>query len=200
MTDRYFVEGAEKINDSAETLNWYRNLYHCENETTERGIVARAINDILPEYVHQKAEIKRLEYTLMGVMHSVDKWLEGDELKQDETNRAATMREKTLKIVEKQQAEFDILIRKKEALRDEIAELQAKNDELTKENSELHKICTRAIKSYKETRVESMAELTKDIIHNILPQYLYGHDEAALRIGFAISERARELAGEIWHL
>ena len=60
MTDRYFVEGAEKINDSAETLNWYRNLYHCENETTERGIVARAINDILPEYVHQKAEIERL--------------------------------------------------------------------------------------------------------------------------------------------
>lgn len=158
------------------------------------------ITEFVVENDRLQAEIERLEYILMGVMHSVDKWLDSDELKQDEVNRAATMREKTLQIVEKQQAEFDILIRKKEALRDEIAELQAKNDELTKENSELHKICTRAIKSYKETRVESMAELTKDIIHNILPQYLYGHDEAALRIGFAISERARELAGEIWHL
>ena len=42
-----------------------------------------------------------LELVLLGVMHSVDKWLEGDELKQDEVNRAATMREKTLKIIEK---------------------------------------------------------------------------------------------------
>lgn len=41
-----------------------------------------------------------LEYILWGVMHSVDKWLEGEELAQDEVNRAATMREKTLKIVE----------------------------------------------------------------------------------------------------
>lgn len=41
-----------------------------------------------------------LEYTLMGVMHSVDKWLEGDELEQDEVNRAVTMREKTLQIIE----------------------------------------------------------------------------------------------------
>ena len=61
MTDRYFVEEAKKINDSAEILNWYRNLYHCESETTERGVMARAINDILPEYARQKAEIERLQ-------------------------------------------------------------------------------------------------------------------------------------------
>lgn len=47
------------------------------------------------------AEINRLEYTLLGVMHSVDKWLDGDELKQNEVDRAATMREKTLQIVER---------------------------------------------------------------------------------------------------
>lgn len=57
------------------------------------------------------AEIKRLEYTLLGVMHSVDKWLEGDELKQDEVNRAATMREKTLQIVESKTAEIERLKR-----------------------------------------------------------------------------------------
>ena len=33
-------------------------------------------------------------YIILGVMHSVDKWLDGKELEQDEVNRAATMREK----------------------------------------------------------------------------------------------------------
>lgn len=42
----------------------------------------------------------RLTYTLYGVMHSVDKWLDGNELKQDEVTRAATMREKVLRIIE----------------------------------------------------------------------------------------------------
>lgn len=39
-------------------------------------------------------------YILLGVMHSVDKWLDGKELEQDEVNRAATMREKVLRIIE----------------------------------------------------------------------------------------------------
>ena len=60
MTDMVFVDGAEQINDSAEILNWYRNLYHTENPNTERGLMARALNDILPEYVRQKAEIEAL--------------------------------------------------------------------------------------------------------------------------------------------
>ena len=55
----------------------------------------------------QKAERKDLFYKLEGVMHSVDKWLDGDELKQDEVNRAATMREKTLQIMEQQKADVD---------------------------------------------------------------------------------------------
>lgn len=49
------------------------------------------------------------DYTLDGVMHFVDKWLDGDELKQDEVNRAATMREKTLQIVEAKQVEIERL-------------------------------------------------------------------------------------------
>lgn len=66
----------------------------------------------------QQEEINRLQsekddlfYKLAGVMHSVDKWLDGDELKQDEVNRAATMREKTLQMVKTLQAENESLKR-----------------------------------------------------------------------------------------
>ena len=62
--------------------------------------------NVLALIEQQRAEIRRLEYTLLGVMHSVDKWLDGDELEQDEVKRAITMREKTLRIVESLQAEI----------------------------------------------------------------------------------------------
>ncbi len=84
---------------AAEILNYYRNLYYAEPQVTERGIVANAINDYLKDAA-PRAEVDNLEYTLAGVMHSVDKWLDGDELEQDEVNRAVTMREKTLRIIE----------------------------------------------------------------------------------------------------
>ena len=42
-------------------------------------------------------------------MHFVDKWLDGNELEQDEVNRADTMRHKTLQIIEEQQAEIERL-------------------------------------------------------------------------------------------
>lgn len=70
--------------------------------------ISAAINEInrLPNAdVVPKSEVDKLEYTLLGVMHSVDKWLEGDELKQDEVNRAITMREKTLRIIENAKSE-----------------------------------------------------------------------------------------------
>ena len=54
MTDEYFVKTSQDIKNPAEILNWYRNLYHSESENTERGIMARAINDILPEYIRLK--------------------------------------------------------------------------------------------------------------------------------------------------
>ena len=61
--------------------------------------------NVLALIERQRTEIRNLEYTLLGVMHSVDKWLDGDELEQDEVNRAITMREKTLSIVESLQDE-----------------------------------------------------------------------------------------------
>ena len=43
---RYFVSNVKKRDSYLEILNWYRNLYYTENDNTERGIVARAINDL----------------------------------------------------------------------------------------------------------------------------------------------------------
>lgn len=42
-------------------------------------------------------------------------------------------------------------------------------------------------------RAEAIKEFVKEIINNILPKYLYGKEETALRIGFAISEKAKEI-------
>lgn len=33
-----------------EILNWYRNLYHNEDADTERGFMARVINDLFMNY------------------------------------------------------------------------------------------------------------------------------------------------------
>ena len=104
-----------------------------KQETERLAHYMKMLDYSIEERNKLRAEVKRLQYVLMGVMYSVDKWLEGDELKQDEVNRAAIMREKTLQIVEKQKAEIDILIRKKETLQDEVAELKAKNERLKAE-------------------------------------------------------------------
>lgn len=62
--------------------------------------------DSIGEVLKEAAEmLSQDEYTILGVMHFVDKWLDGDELEQDEVVRACTMREKTLEIVEELQAE-----------------------------------------------------------------------------------------------
>ena len=66
-------------------------------------------DDVLDLIARQQEEIDNLTYTLWGVMHSVDKWLDGTELEQDEVNRSVTMREKTLRIVEEKQAEIERL-------------------------------------------------------------------------------------------
>ena len=60
-----------------------------------RALLMTPVEDVVP-----REEVDKLEYTLLGVMHSVDKWLDGGELEQDEVNRAITMREKTLRIIE----------------------------------------------------------------------------------------------------
>lgn len=78
-------------------------------ERAETAIQMQPTADVAP-----KSEVERLEYILLGVMHSVDKWLDGAELEQSEINRAITMREKTLNIIEGQRNE---IIKLEKALR-----------------------------------------------------------------------------------
>lgn len=59
----------------------------------------RALPNLKPEPSLEE-QLVTLEYTLMGVMHNVDKWLEGDELNHDPVTRAIIMREKLLNILE----------------------------------------------------------------------------------------------------
>ncbi len=80
-----------------------------KSKDSEIDILIRKKHALRDEIAEQQAEKERLGYVLMAVMHSVDKWLEGDELKQDEANRACTMREKTLKITEKLHKKIDDL-------------------------------------------------------------------------------------------
>lgn len=42
---------ATKGMTAEEVLNYYRNLYHAEPQSTEHGIVANALNDILPRMI-----------------------------------------------------------------------------------------------------------------------------------------------------
>lgn len=110
MTDKKITD--EEIKSSLEVIATTRNCNECKIRNCKWGtcncsqITANAALDLINR---QQAKIENLEYKLLGVMHFVDKWLDGAELEQDEVNRAATMREKTLQITEKQQAEIERL-------------------------------------------------------------------------------------------
>ena len=116
----------------------------------------------------QKAENDDLYYKLLGVMHSVDKWLEGKELEQDEVNRAATMREKTLQIVEKLEA---VLLKKEDTMQllnkehqntvDELQKAKAENErlnELLERENEKYQITMTALKEVNEEKEKIIVE------------------------------------------
>lgn len=103
LTDSEIVKALECISGKAKDWDCDKCPFDCAICTS---FVAEKSLDLINRL---QAENKDLFYKLEGVMHSVDKWLDGDELKQDEVNRAITMREKTLKIVEDLQAENERL-------------------------------------------------------------------------------------------
>ena len=79
--------------------------FHGVKEDCEVELPEEALN--LVNYLQEDGD--SLFFTLSGVMWSVDKWLEGDELEMDEVNRGLAMREKTLKITEEQDEEIESL-------------------------------------------------------------------------------------------
>lgn len=66
LTDNDVVKAHEGMTPN-DQLNLYRNLYYKDGCATEQGIIANAINGILPEYTRQKAEIERLETVLSAM-------------------------------------------------------------------------------------------------------------------------------------
>ena len=70
----YFVEEAKKIKYPVDILNWYRNLYHNEDEDTEQRIMAEAINKVFMElkdkgalgYLNSKKQVITNETFIIG--------------------------------------------------------------------------------------------------------------------------------------
>ena len=109
----YFKERIQEVLDNYDNLNGNEDPLYIAVLRDSKRIVRKAEE----EFARQQEEIENLTYTLLGVMHSVDKWLDGTELEQDEVNRSVTMREKTLRIVEEKQAEIERLKIENQAFR-----------------------------------------------------------------------------------
>lgn len=94
-----------------------------------------------------KAEKDDLLLIISGIMHFVDKWLEGEELEQDEVQRADTMREKTLKIVEWQRVKIEVLEEAKKQLENDVFNAEMNLDGILQE---LAAAKVEAIKEFKQ--------------------------------------------------
>ena len=63
--DNTFIEGAKELKAPEDILNWYRNLYYKDSILTEQGIVARALNYLLPKYCHYKESVEKYADVLL---------------------------------------------------------------------------------------------------------------------------------------
>lgn len=127
--------------------------------------------DILDLINRLQKENDDLFYKLQGVMWSVDKWLDGNELKQHEVNRAITMREKTLQITEKQQAEIERLKKSRDDLYEEMSERQKEEVKIARKmgKSEAYKELTEKLYEKIEQNAKfGFAYVTKKEIENVV--------------------------------
>ena len=60
--EKLFNKGLTTKQKTLKILNVYRNFYYTDGNNTERGIIANAINDILPDLV-KLIEEKKLDYS-----------------------------------------------------------------------------------------------------------------------------------------
>lgn len=142
-----------------------------ENELENAYEKAIQVLKIIDKHIsRQRAEIDSLEDKLLGVMHSVDKWRDDEELKRDAVNRAAIMREKTLKITENQQAEIE---------------------KLTIENQSLRM----AANSYKSHYNEAKSEAVKEFAERLKKECIIDRGYEILQEG-TIDNLVKEMAGD----
>lgn len=67
----HFVEEVKSKNLSAiEILNFYRNLNHAENDNTEQGIIARALNEVL----HKMTVVVRCKNCIFRFKDDADRY------------------------------------------------------------------------------------------------------------------------------
>ena len=64
-SEEHFIKGVRDIinnggNLNVDILNWYRNLYSNESINTERGLMARVINDIFMELKYRDLELSTI--------------------------------------------------------------------------------------------------------------------------------------------
>lgn len=103
-------------------------------------------------YIQQLEERNsKLEYTLLGVMHSVDKWLDVEPYDFDKDDgtvaatRASNAREIALKAIEKAQADLAQVERERNAAVAEIKRMEGKAKELLE--TEIHDVIHRELPS-----------------------------------------------------
>ena len=122
-----------------------------------------------------EAENSKLFYTLTGVVQSVDKFLDDDELKQDEVNRASLMREKVLQSMERQQAEIDKLQHKIMSCNTEIERLNKENDRLSQcvmyHDGQIVDAKSEAIKEFAERLETALDERASEKIRERNPHW-----------------------------
>lgn len=99
----------EKLTDNEIISELSYKLGFAQETKRAVGLSENLIKSTLDLVEHTKAENENLYYKLRGVMHFVDKWLNDNELEQDEVQRADTMRENILQIIERQEAEIERL-------------------------------------------------------------------------------------------
>jgi hypothetical protein len=143
--------------------------------------------DFNAEIEKLKAENDDLFYKLNGVMWFVDKWLDGDELEQDELNRAITMREKTLQITEEQQKEIEKLKRAYSFLNKRYTDMMQKKIDVSVE--ELIQATTEGYKELAEELKRHCSDIDSDNINEPNVRILW---DAEATIDYVV----KELMGE----
>ena len=184
MNDKDIIKALECFSNRKNSC-YTCSCYDKENDSCN-AIDTKIILDLINRL---QAEIENLEYKLLGVMHFVDKWLDGAELEQDEVNRASAMREKTLQIIEKQQAEIERLKKAYKQCAWERDAFVGDFDEMVEKEISILKM---DINEIKEEAIKEFAERLKEETNRVY----YVESIALLNVHEIIDNLVKERVGD----